>query len=170
MNSYPGCTVNRKEFKPLWLSGFSDSALHKSTVIHGSLLNRSKKVQHKRYKRKFIGAMSYNDLSSSDSENDSEDDDNEEYDYVSLFQICMNYLFPRLFPIQPVHRWIKSAQSVSDLKERSAGKILSPVGRCSIFPQGVLVQSITEKNVTKIYFPGAKEMFKASNRSIRNNK
>ncbi|XP_026818918.1 uncharacterized protein LOC113557542 [Rhopalosiphum maidis] len=175
MNSYPGFKVNRKEFKPLLRSGFSDSALHKSAVINGFPPHRPKKVQHKRHKKKFVGAMMWNKSSkngpsSSDSEDNSEDDDddNEAYDYVSLFQICMNYLFPRAFPIQPVYWWIKSAQSVSDLREKSAGKILSPVGRCSIFPEGVFVQSTSEKDVTKIYFPGVKEMFKASNRSIRN--
>ncbi|XP_027851695.1 uncharacterized protein LOC114130827 [Aphis gossypii] len=171
MNSYSGSKVSSKEFKPLLRSGFSDSALYKHDIINRSPPNRPKKVQHRRYQRKSAGTKSYksskNDLSSSDSEDESEDDDNDAYDYVSIFQIWMNYLFPRAFPIQPVHRWIKSAQSVSDLREKSTGKILSPVGPCSIFPQGVF---ISEKDVTKIYFPRVKEMFKASNRSTRNNK
>jgi len=111
---------------------------------------------------------SYNSCpSSSDSEEDSEDcddDENEVYDYISLFQVWMNYLFPRAFRTQPVHRWIKSAQSVSNLRERNTGKILSPVGQCSLFPQGVWVQSTTEIDVTKIYFTKAQETFKAPSR------
>jgi len=117
---------------------------------------------------------SYNsDPSSSDSEEDCDSDsdtEEEAYDYISLFQVWMNFLFPRAFRSQPVHRWIKSAHSVSNLRERSTGKILSPVGRCSLFPQGVFVQSTTEKDVTKICFPGAQETFKAPSRSSRNHK
>lgn len=117
---------------------------------------------------------SYNsDPSSSDSEEDCDSDSNTEepaYDYISLFQVWMNFLFPRVFRSQPVHRWIKSAHSVSNLGERSTGKILSPVGRCSLFPQGVFVQSTTEKDVTKICFPGAQETFKAPSRPSRNHK
>lgn len=111
--------------------------------------------------------------SSSDSEDDYDDfdDDNEEaYDYISLFQVWMNFLFPRAFPTQPVHRWIKSAQSVSSLRERSTGKILTPVGQCSLFPQGVFVQSTTENDVTKICFPGAQETFNAPSHKNRSHK
>ncbi|XP_060865842.1 uncharacterized protein LOC132941706 [Metopolophium dirhodum] len=141
--------ITRKEFKPIKRSG------HKSTS--------------KNERNNVETIISYdNCLSSSDSEDDYEDcDDDEEetHDYISLFQVWMNFLFPRAFRTQPVHRWIKSAQSVSNFKERSTGKILSPVGQCSLFPQGVFVQSTTENEVTKIYFPGAQETFETPRRS-----
>ncbi|XP_022176165.1 uncharacterized protein LOC111037738 [Myzus persicae] len=157
MNSGSDNFAKRKELKPLLRSGYRDGELYKSTVPNENLN---------------LFCHSYNgEPSSSDSDEDSEDDDEEEaYDYISLFQVWLNFLFPRAFRIQPVHRWVKSAHSVSDLRERSTGKILSPVGRCSLFPEGVFVQSTTEKDVTKICFPGAQETFTAPSRPSRVNK
>jgi len=135
------------------------------------LLNSCKLIHSMQPKRDFEFFHSYNSCpSSSDSEDDCEDYDNdkeESYDYISLFQVWMNFLFPRAFLTQPVHRWIKSAQSVSNSSERSTGKILSPVGQSSLFPKGVFVQSTTENEVTKICFPGAQETFKAPSRPNR---
>jgi len=79
--------------------------------------------------------------------------------YVSLFQVCMNYLFPREFPMpSTIYRFkVKCDQSVSDPKKRIIGKLLSPVRRCSKFPKGIFVQSPSENLVTKIYCPGAED-------------
>ncbi|CAI6352562.1 unnamed protein product [Macrosiphum euphorbiae] len=144
--------ITRKEFKPIKRSGYKNGDPYKSTSRNGR--NNVRTI------------ISYdNSSSSSDSEDDynvSDDDKEESYEYISLFQVWMNFLFPRAFRTQPVDRWIKSAQSVSNSNERSTGKILSPVGECTLFPKGVFVQSTTENEVTEIYFYGAREKFKAS--------
>ncbi|XP_008186842.1 uncharacterized protein LOC100572689 [Acyrthosiphon pisum] len=150
----------RKQFKPIKRSGYRDGNPYKSTAK-----NERKNVET---------IISYDNYpSSSDSEDDYEDcddDKDESYDYISLFQVWMNFLFPRAFRTQPVHRWIKSAHSVSNLRERSTGKILPPVGECSLFPKGVFVQSFTENEVTKIYFPGAQATFMDPSRPSRSHK
>jgi len=86
-------------------------------------------------------------------------DSDKETCYVSLFQVCMNYLFPREFPMpSTIYRFkVNCDQSVSDPKKRIIGKLLSPVGRCSKFPKGIFVQSPSENLVTKIYCPGAED-------------
>jgi len=85
--------------------------------------------------------------------------------YVSLFQVCMNYLFPREFPMpSTIYRFkVKCDRSVSDPNKKIIGKILSPVGRCSKFPKGIFVQSPSENRVTKIYCPGAEDKYLCRN-------
>lgn len=85
--------------------------------------------------------------------------------YVSLFQVCMNYLFPREFPMpSTIYRFkVKGDRSVSNTKKKIIGKILSPVGRCSKFPKGIFVQSPSEELVKKIYCPGAKDKYLCRN-------
>lgn len=79
--------------------------------------------------------------------------------YVSLFHVCMNYLFPREFPMpSTIYRFkVKCDQSVSDQKKRIIGKILSPVEWCSKFPKGIFVQSPSENLVTKLYCSGVED-------------
>lgn len=73
----------------------------------------------------------------------------------------MNKLFPNLFPLPaPIQCRIKSAGSVSCEDRKNAGKILVPTGRCTMFPNGMVLETAAGYNVTEICFPESGQTFK----------
>lgn len=98
------------------------------------------------------------------------DGDDRETCYVSLFQVCMSYMFPRAFPLPSTeYRFrVKSDCLLSDPTNKIIGKILTPVDRCSKIPKGVFLLTPSEDGVIKIYCPGAKNRRRRS--KCRNNK
>ncbi|XP_022160764.1 uncharacterized protein LOC111026894 [Myzus persicae] len=160
MNSCQSSSTSRKES-----IRFSDSVLQRNAKVMRDLRNRLNNCRNRRpdpkYNRAMCSTSSKNDRSSGNSEYRSIEGSEKETCYVSLFEVCMNYLFPTAFPLpSTIYRFkVKCNQSLSDPKKKIIGKILSPIGRCSKIPKGIFVQSPSENLVTKIYCPGAEDKY-----------
>ncbi|XP_026818920.1 uncharacterized protein LOC113557544 [Rhopalosiphum maidis] len=155
MNSFPSSVTSRKE-----TIRFNDSELQKNARIMRSFRKCSNDCRNKCTKTKSAECLPQSSAQSSGDSKCSSGDDggNRETCYVSLFQVCMNYLFPRAFPMPSTeYRFrVKCDRMISDPTKKITGKILSPVGRCSKFPKGIFILSPSESRVMKIYCPGAK--------------
>lgn len=84
-----------------------------------------------------------------------------ELKYVSFYQAFMNKIFPSLYPLPRPLQWrIMSASSEDGQGEKRAGKILVPMGRCSMFPDGMVMETEVGYNVTEIHFPDSGQTFR----------
>ncbi|CAH1732781.1 unnamed protein product [Aphis gossypii] len=168
MNSYSSSATSRKE-----TIRFDDSVLKKNARIMKSFRNCSNDCWSRRTKTKSEGCRSKSSAQRSDGSSECSsrgDGDDRETCYVSLFQVCMSYVFPRAFPLPSTeYRFrVKSDRLLSDPTNKIIGKILTPVDKCSKIPKGVFLLTPSEDGVIKIYCPGAKIRRKRS--KCRNNK
>ncbi|XP_025202246.1 uncharacterized protein LOC112599534 [Melanaphis sacchari] len=155
MNSRPSSATSRKE-----TIRFNNSVLRKNARIMRSFRKCSRDCWNSTETKTAVCFSKSSAQNSGGSQCSSgDDDDDRETCYISLFQVCMNYMFPKAFPMPTTeYRFrIKNDCFISDPTKKITGKILSPVGKYSKFPKGIFLLSPSENRVIKLYCPGDKD-------------